>query len=120
MIVSSRHQPTLEAIFADPPVASLRWSEIESPRRALGGEFEADNVGGLVKAFHGSVDDYLEFCAHRGEEPEKPFSGRLLVRLPPDLHRKLSANARLSEKSLNAYIAGVLATAIIDDRRQQP
>jgi len=38
MIVSSRHQPTLEAIFADPPVASLRWSEIESPLRALGGE----------------------------------------------------------------------------------
>ena len=82
--------------------------------------FEADNVEGLVKAFHDSVDDYLEFCAQRGEEPEKPFSGRLLVRLPPDLHRKLSANARLSEKSLNAYIAGVLETAIMDDRRHTP
>ena len=37
--------------------------------------FEADSIEGLVKTLHDSVDAYLEFCAQRGEEPEKPFSG---------------------------------------------
>jgi predicted HicB family RNase H-like nuclease len=81
--------------------------------------FEADSVEALVKAFHDSAHDYLEFCAQRGEQPEKPFSGKLLVRLPPDLHRTLSVHARLSKVSLNAYIAGVLETAVMDDRRHK-
>ncbi len=37
--------------------------------------FQARSVDDLRKAFHDSVDDYLTFCAERGEKPEKPFSG---------------------------------------------
>jgi predicted HicB family RNase H-like nuclease len=33
----------------------------------------------LEKAFRDSVDDYLDFCAERGEEPDKPFSGRFML-----------------------------------------
>ena len=66
--------------------------------------FQGSSVSELIQAFEDSVDDYLEFCAARGEEPEKPFSGKLLVRMPPDVHRRIMAEARRQGKSLNAYV----------------
>ncbi len=66
--------------------------------------FQGTSVKELKKAFHDSVDDYLEFCASRNEEPEKPFSGTLSLRLPPRMHRELALNARRRGKSLNAYL----------------
>jgi hypothetical protein len=41
--------------------------------------FEADSVEGLRREFRKSVDDYLEFCADLGLEPERAFSGRFLL-----------------------------------------
>ncbi len=38
-------------------------------------EVQGETVDGLRKAFQDSVDVYLEFCAERGEDPEKPYSG---------------------------------------------
>jgi predicted HicB family RNase H-like nuclease len=37
--------------------------------------FQGRTVDEVKGAFRESVDDYLAFCAKRGEEPEKPFSG---------------------------------------------
>jgi len=45
--------------------------------------FQGKTVSEIEKAFRDSIDDYLEFCRERGEEPDKPFSGRLMLRLPP-------------------------------------
>ena len=67
--------------------------------------FEGTSVRALEKAFRNSVEDYLEFCGERGEEPNKPFSGRLMVRVPPGLHRDLYVEAKLEKKSLNQLIA---------------
>jgi predicted HicB family RNase H-like nuclease len=47
--------------------------------------FQGTSVAGLEKAFHDSVDDYLEFCEARGEKPEKPFSGKVALRMTPEL-----------------------------------
>ena len=66
--------------------------------------FQGSSVEELKQAFEDSVDDYLEFCASRGEDPEKPFSGKFLVRVPPEVHRQIVAEARRQGKSLNAYI----------------
>ena len=41
--------------------------------------FQGRSVEELEQAFRDSVDDYLEFCSQRGEEPDKPFSGRLML-----------------------------------------
>jgi predicted HicB family RNase H-like nuclease len=49
--------------------------------------FEGKTVAEIKKAFRDSVDDYLDFCAQRGESPEKPFSGKFAVRLPGKLRR---------------------------------
>ena len=67
--------------------------------------FQGTSVEELEGTFRDSVDDYLEFCEERGEEPDKPFSGRLMLRLSPHLHRKVYVRAREEGKSLNQWIA---------------
>jgi predicted HicB family RNase H-like nuclease len=76
--------------------------------------FEGKSVDEIHKAFRESVDDYLEFCAQRGESPEKPFSGKFVVRLPTDLHRKAYVQAKLAGKSLNGWVTEVLQTVLRD------
>jgi len=67
--------------------------------------FQGKSVEEIKKAFRDSIDDYLEFCKERNEKADKPFSGRLMVRLPPRLHRKVFISARREGKSLNQWIA---------------
>lgn len=74
--------------------------------------FEGISVDEIQKAFRESVDDYLDFCAQRGESPEKPFSGKFVVRLPAELHRKAYIQARLADKSLNGWVTDVLQNAL--------
>ncbi|MGA2737525.1 MAG: type II toxin-antitoxin system HicB family antitoxin [Bryobacteraceae bacterium] len=66
--------------------------------------FQGSSVKELKQAFEDSLDDYLDFCASRGEDPEKPFSGKFLVRVPPEVHREIMTEARRQGKSLNAYV----------------
>lgn len=73
--------------------------------------FQGRSVVELEQAFRDSVDDYLEFCAERGEEPDKPFTGRLMLRLPPEVHRKAYVRAQREGKSLNQWITEQLARA---------
>jgi predicted HicB family RNase H-like nuclease len=73
--------------------------------------FQAKSVDELEAAFRDSIDDYLEFCKERGEEPDKPFSGRLMLRLRPDLHRKVYVRAQNEGKSLNQWISDRLEKA---------
>jgi predicted HicB family RNase H-like nuclease len=70
--------------------------------------FQGSSVKELNKAFKDSVDDYLEFCRSRDEEPDKPFSGKFVLRLPKALHRKIYINAIKSGQSLNNYITQTL------------
>jgi len=74
--------------------------------------FQGKSVAELKKAFKESVDDYLAFCASRGEEPDKPFSGQFVTRIPPELHRQVNVAASLSGKSLNAWVSEQLQSAI--------
>ena len=82
--------------------AALFHGEVLDTRDVI--TFQGTTVGQLEKAFRDSVDDYLDFCRERGEEPDKPFTGRLMVRLPPALHRSLHVQAKLEKKSLNRLV----------------
>ena len=73
--------------------------------------FQGKSVDELEQAFRDSVDDYLEFCAERGEESDRPFTGRLMLRLPPELRRKAYVRAQREGKSLNQWISDKLAEA---------
>lgn len=66
--------------------------------------YEGQSVGELKQAFHGAVDDYLEFCRKKGKEPEKPYKGSFNVRLSPELHRKLAQKAMTEGISLNQFV----------------
>ena len=64
--------------------------------------FQGETVAEARKSFEDSVDFYLEMCAERGENPEKPFSGKFILRVSPELHRSLAVEAEARETSLNA------------------
>ena len=73
--------------------------------------FEGRSVDELRQAFRDSVDDYLDWCAERDKEPDKPFSGKFVVRVAPEIHRSISTAAQSAGKSLNAWVAERLAAA---------
>lgn len=73
--------------------------------------FQGQTVDELHQALKDSIDDYLEFCAERGETPEKPYSGKFMVRVEPELHKTIAIKARKDGKSLNSWIHDTLAKA---------
>ncbi|MEA1967185.1 MAG: type II toxin-antitoxin system HicB family antitoxin, partial [Thermodesulfobacteriota bacterium] len=57
----------------------------------------------LENEFHVSVDTYLDFCRELDELPEKPYSGKFVLRLSPDVHRSVALAAQVSNQSLNTW-----------------
>jgi predicted HicB family RNase H-like nuclease len=74
--------------------------------------FQGETVQEARQAFQDSVDDYLEFCAERGEAPEKPFSGELMVRVKPDIHQALANLAETRKTSVIDIVEQVLTDAV--------
>ena len=79
--------------------------------------FHADTVETLRDAFHEAVDDYIETCAKIGKEPQKAFSGQVMFRVDPEVHRKAALAAELSGKSLNQWVADVIDEAVHENWR---
>jgi predicted HicB family RNase H-like nuclease len=77
--------------------------------------FQARTAEELPRAFHDSVDDYLNWAAEDGFEPEKPFSGSLSLRASPELHRRMSDAAARQAKSLNQWMVEALASRADED-----
>ena len=73
--------------------------------------FQGRCIDELRQALADSVEDYLEFCAERGEAPEKPFSGKFVLRVRPEVHRSIVIAAARERKSLNAWAKDVLEAA---------
>lgn len=70
--------------------------------------FQGSSVAELKTAFQESVDDYLDFCAERGQAPDKPYSGKFVLRIDPQLHRKLVALSSEEGASLNKWVEAKL------------
>ena len=73
--------------------------------------FHAETVEGLRTAFREAVEDYIETCASIGKEPQKAFSGQVMFRVSPEVHRKAVIAAELAGKSLNQWAEDVLDRA---------
>ncbi|MFH2114715.1 MAG: type II toxin-antitoxin system HicB family antitoxin, partial [Spirochaetota bacterium] len=82
--------------------AKLIHGELQGLRGVI--TFQGKSVEEAESAFHDSVDDYLDWCANRGKEPEKPFSGRFNVRIDPGLHAKAAVAASRLGISLNRFV----------------
>jgi predicted HicB family RNase H-like nuclease len=73
--------------------------------------FHGHSVEEMRLAFHEAVDDYIEACAKVGRPPNKPYSGKLVLRLPQETHAKLAVQAQISGKSINKLIVEALNTS---------
>ncbi|HEX7325333.1 MAG TPA: type II toxin-antitoxin system HicB family antitoxin [Rhodanobacteraceae bacterium] len=74
--------------------------------------FHGATVDALEHAFHEAVDDYVTACAKLGQKPERAASGKLLLRVPPELHADAIRAAELQGKSLNQWATDALRHAV--------
>jgi predicted HicB family RNase H-like nuclease len=77
--------------------------------------FHGETVAELRAEFEHAVDDYLADCKSQGVQPEKPASGKLLLRVPPETHARALVAAQAAGKSLNQW-----ATEVLQDAVQHP
>ena len=73
--------------------------------------FHGESVDELRAAFQEAVEDYLETCQKAGRPPQKPYSGKLMLRVAPEVHAHAAMMAEAKGKSLNQWAAEVLANA---------
>ncbi len=73
--------------------------------------YEGNSLSEIKIAFRDSVDDYLVFCTETGKSPDKPYSGKMMFRVAPEVHAKAALAAQLKGISLNQWAEEVLREA---------
>ncbi|MFP3372814.1 MULTISPECIES: type II toxin-antitoxin system HicB family antitoxin [unclassified Pseudomonas] len=73
--------------------------------------FHARSVPELHEAFRDALEDYLADCVEQGITPEKPASGKVMLRIRPEVHAAASVAARAAGKSLNQWADEVFEQA---------
>ena len=98
------------------PEARVFHGEVINLRDVI--TFEADCVDDLLQEFHISVDDYLEYCNERGDNPERPFSGKFVLRVNCELHKEIYLKSQVEKKSINSWITEALEVAVSEDTQR--
>lgn len=71
--------------------------------------FEGDSVKSLTEDFHNAIDEYLEYCANTGSQPEKcTFS----VELSPEIYGKVAVFANQKGIPVSTYVEKVIETSV--------
>ena len=70
--------------------------------------FHASSVPELHAAFEEAVDDYLQTCKMANRSPKKPYSGKIMLRVPPEIHARAAMIAEAHGKSLNTWVTDLL------------
>ena len=73
--------------------------------------FHGETVAELRAEFEHAVKDYLADCKQQGIQPEKPASGKLLLRVPPEVHGRALIAAQAAGKGLNQWATEALQQA---------
>lgn len=71
--------------------------------------FHGGSVSEIHAAFAEAVDDCPDMCAETGKRPDKPYSGRIMLRVSPELYAHAAMQAELHGMSLNQWAAECLA-----------
>ncbi|MGI6656298.1 MAG: type II toxin-antitoxin system HicB family antitoxin [Desulfobulbus sp.] len=74
--------------------------------------FQGRSIDELKTALADSIEVYLEYCAKKGREPQKPFSGTFNVRVKPEVHQRIAMRAAESGVSINKWVARTLEKAV--------
>ena len=73
--------------------------------------FHGETVAQLRADFEAAIDFMIKDCKAKGTEPEKPASGKMMLRVPPEVHGSALIAAQAAGKSLNQWAAEVLKEA---------
>ena len=73
--------------------------------------FHGITVNELEGAFHESVDNYIAISEETGRPVQKPYSGKLMLRVSPDIHAAVATAAEVHGKSINQWVSDVLDEA---------
>ena len=85
------------------------YGEVTNSKDIL--SFQGYSLRQVKKAFRDSIEDYLKLCTEQGQELDTPFSGRFLVRLTPEQHRKIYNAANSTHKNFDSWVVEVLEKA---------
>jgi len=78
--------------------------------------FHGEDVDAVRHAFEEALDFYLVTCERRGERPDRPHSGKLMLRIPPAVHASVALAAEANGKSINQWASEVLQQASQSNR----
>jgi predicted HicB family RNase H-like nuclease len=90
--------------------ARLFHGEVINTRDVI--TFQGTTGEELEGAVKDSVYDYLAWCMEEGTEPERPYSGKFNLRLPPELHKEVAIRAKKLKISINSFVEKALADEI--------
>ena len=99
------HKGYLGSVRFDPRDMTLRGRGVNIEDIVT---FQGKTPDEVVEEFRNSIEDYLTQCEELGEPPDKPFSGRLTLRMSPRTHQIFSTYAQANGKSLNGQVSKVL------------
>ncbi len=66
--------------------------------------FHGESVAELERDFRETMEFYFDTCRKEGKEPDRPYSGKLVLRLSPELHRQIALASETRGKSINDII----------------
>ncbi len=92
------------------PDDKIFFGRVLGVREIIG--FHGDTVKELMTDFHNAINHYLDLCRQRGEKPQKTYSGKLTLRLSPDMHANMATVAAHTGKSINKWVAETLEHVI--------
>ena len=78
--------------------------------------FEGETVEELKKMFRTSIDEYVDYCASIGKEPDKEFKGSFNVRIPSELHRRAVFESERRGISLNQFVQESIENLLSGER----
>ena len=73
--------------------------------------FHGETVTELRSDFEAAINHLIVDCEQRGVTPEKPASGKLMLRIPPEIHAAAVIAAQSAGMSLNQWAGRVFAQA---------
>ena len=89
---------------------NIFWGKVVGIKDSI--TFEGETVSRLTEDFHNAIDHYLTDCEQEGRIPEKPYSGKLTLRVSPAIHAEIASAAAHTGKSLNKWVADTLSQAV--------
>ena len=73
--------------------------------------FHGETVNELRADFEAAIDHYISDCKATGRKPMKAASGKMMLRVSPEVHARALAAAKIEGKSLNQWAEEILGKA---------